>query len=169
MQSFKLKLKYSIGLIIVAIVLFNIVFWVNNIRASNNFNSMKIKITVSLHKGDFDTRLYTIKLTNNTGYSLKHTSGYLSFPIKNENGLSSNPFVIEGKYDRYSKQIIKNHDKLFLTLNAPINKVFRDTSLIDLEHPQVIIKGFVIEGNKEVPYENYLQFGYGPDRCILKK
>jgi hypothetical protein len=97
--------------------------------------------------------VYTLKIKNNGSFVIKHAVLYLSFPIKTENGTKSNPFKIEAKAnDNRNHYLIKPVDEVYYTVYAPIDEVFTDTSLIDIENPTIEFKGFHLNGKEEIPF-----------------
>ncbi|KJS13053.1 MAG: hypothetical protein VR67_05960 [Peptococcaceae bacterium BRH_c8a] len=114
----------------------NIIFSVINIQSEEEFKS------------------YTIKLTNKTGFELTHLMLNLSYPIKTSNGTKNNPFMVEGKADNLTRPVnLKTEESIQFSIYAPVKEVFSDTDLLDFENPSIELKGYVKEGNKEIPFK----------------
>jgi len=112
---------------------------------------IEFKIVNSQSTDEFE--FYEIEISNHTGFELTYLSFHLGYPIKLPNGSKSNPFVIEGKTDTGIRPInLETGETINFSIHAPIQEVFSNTDLLDFENPSVELKGFVIEGNEEIPF-----------------
>ena len=119
----------------------------------DEFNDEKILFTVVDTKFTSEYNSYTIEIENETGFELTHLVFTMSYPIKKLNGNKENPFVIEGKTFNTIKPVtLKSGESIQFFISAPIKEVFSENDLLDFEKPHVELKGFVKEGNKEIPF-----------------
>ena len=96
---------------------------------------------------------YQVSFKNKTPFIVKNNAVYLSFPIKmGQSGLRTNPFKIEADDIKGNIDYVKPGDEVILSIYAPVKEVFSETKLIDLEHPSIDAKGYVLQGEKEIRY-----------------
>ncbi len=119
----------------------------------DEFNEDKIVFNVVDTKSTSEYTTYTIEIKNETGFELTHLMFTMSYPIKKSNGTKENPFEIEGKTINTTNPVtLKSGESIQFSISAPIKEVFSDNDLLDFENPDVELKGFVKEGNKEIPF-----------------
>ena len=119
----------------------------------DEFNDEKIMLNVVDTKSTNEYTSYTIEIKNETGFELTHLMLTMSYPIKKSNGTKENPFEIEGKtVNKINPVRLKSGESIQFSISAPIKEVFSDNDLLDFENPDVELKGFVKEGNKEIPF-----------------
>ena len=119
----------------------------------DDFNDEKIIFTVVDTKLTSEYNSYTIEVKNETGFELTHLMFTMSYPINTSNGKKENPFVIQGKTVNTKNPVtLKSGESIQFSISAPIKEVFSENDLLDFENPEVELKGFVIEGNKEIPF-----------------
>jgi hypothetical protein len=119
----------------------------------DEFNDEKIMFNVVDTKSTSEYNSYTIEIENETGFELTHLMFTMSYPIKKSNGTKENPFEIEGKTVNTINPVrLKSGESIQFSIFAPIKEVFSDNDLLDFENPDVELKGFVKEGNKEIPF-----------------
>lgn len=117
------------------------------------FNDEKIVFNVVNTKSTSEYNSYTIEIENETGFELTHLMFTMSYPIKKSNGTKENPFEIEGKtVNTINPVTLKSGESIQFSISAPIKEVFSDNDLLDFENPDVELKGFVKEGNQEIPF-----------------
>ena len=119
----------------------------------DEFNDEKIVFNVVDTRSTSEYNSYTIEIKNETGFELTHLMFTMSYPIKKSNGTKENPFEIEGKtVNTINPVTLKSGESIQFSISAPIKEVFSDNDLLDFENPDVELKGFVKEGNKETPF-----------------
>jgi len=119
----------------------------------DEFNDEKIMFNVVDSKSTSEYNSYNIEIENETRFELTHLIFTMSYPIKKSNGTKENPFEIEGKAgNRINPVTLKSGESIQFSISAPIKEVFSDNDLLDFENPHVELKGFVKEGNKEIPF-----------------
>lgn len=119
-----------------------------------HFKDGNIIFNVTNIEADSGHMFYTIEISNKTGFDLTHLTFNLSYPIKEENGSKSNPFVVEAKTESGIRPVnLSSEEKLLFYISAPIKDVFGDSKLLDFENPNVQLKGYYIkEGKEEIPF-----------------
>jgi len=118
------------------------------------FNDKDIKITLTnLKKQDEYSSSYTIEIKNEGQLELKNLYLFLYYPILTNNGSRTNPFKVEAKPDAPSPINLKKGQRATFVIFAPHKEVFGDSELLDLENPAIELKGIVVRGGKELPFE----------------
>lgn len=144
-------MKFKLAIIFSAIILLGLL-----VGCSPNFaefNDEKIVFNVVNTKSTSEYNSYTIEIENETGFELTHLMFTMSYPIKISNGTKENPFVIEGKtVNTVNPVTLKSGESIQFSISAPIKEVFSVNDLLDFENPDVELKGFVKERNKEIPF-----------------
>lgn len=144
-------MKFKLVIIFSAIILLGLL-----VGCSPNFaefNDEKIVFNVVNTKSTSEYNSYTIEIENETGFELTHLMFTMSYPIRKSNGTKENPFEIEGKSGNTVNPVtLKSGESIQFSISAPIKEVFSDNDLLDFENPQIELKGFVKEGNKEIPF-----------------
>jgi hypothetical protein len=144
-----MKKKYLI--LISSIMLLGVLFGCSTKK--EQFNDENIIFNVVNTQSTNEFKSYTIEISNKTGFDLTHLTFTLSYPIKTSNGSKGNPFVVEGEADNSTRPVnLISGETTKFSIFAPINEVFSDTDLLDFENPSVELKGYVREGNNEIPF-----------------
>jgi ABC-type molybdate transport system ATPase subunit len=99
-----------------------------------------------------ESRSYVIEVENNALFEITHLNFHLTYPIKQANGHKGNPFGIEGKTDRRPVNL-KPGESIRFAIDAPVKEVFSNTNLLDMDQPYIGLKGYVKEGNGEIPFQ----------------
>lgn len=100
-----------------------------------------IKLVLKERKEDRDGTHFTLKLQNNSKYTIVQNNVYLSFPIKTENGSKSNDYKIEAKQNKLH---IKPGEELLLSVYTS-KEMYEGNNKIDFENPNIEIKGYLDE------------------------
>jgi len=117
--------------------------------AQSRVDINKIKIT-QLNSSELPTGIsYSFKLRNGTGHTIKQNTVYLSFPIKNLKGVSTNNFKIEAAGNKLD---IKPNEELTLSFFCQREDYVNNASL-DIQHPNLEIKGFIDTVTEENHFE----------------
>jgi hypothetical protein len=119
---------------------------------NKSFDDKDISFKLINVEATSEFRSYVIEIKNNAEFELTHLNFYLSYPIKQQSGSKSNPFLIEGKTDKRPISLMSGESVQF-TIFAPIKEVFSDSNLLNFEHPDIDLKGYVKQGNKEIPFQ----------------
>lgn len=144
-------MKFKLLIIFSAILLLGLL--VGCSPSFDEFNDQKIMFNIVDTKSKSEYTSYTIEIKNETGFELTHLMLTMSYPIKKSNGTKENPFEIEGKaVNKINPLRLKSGESIQFSISAPIKEVFSDNDLLDFENPDVELKGFVKEGNKEIPF-----------------
>jgi hypothetical protein len=84
---------------------------------------------------------YTFKVHNESKYIIKQNTIYMYFNIKTPNEDKENPFKIETEGNKLN---IKPNEQFIITATVPKTDVLQ-TNLLDMEHPEIEMKGYVEE------------------------
>ncbi|WP_422657535.1 hypothetical protein ACK8P5_17470 [Paenibacillus sp. EC2-1] len=100
-----------------------------------------IRLVLKERKEDRDGTRFTLRLQNNSKYTIVQNNVYLSFPIKIENGSKSNDYKIEAKQNKLH---IKPGEEVMLTVYTA-KEMYEGNNKIDFENPNIEIKGYLDE------------------------
>ena len=99
---------------------------------------------------------YSLKLINSSPYLIKQNSVYISYPIKNGNGLSLNKCKVEANGNKLD---IKPKEEVILNVLMN-NENFQDNKMLDTENPDIQIEGYINEVKEINHFEKSGSFEY---------
>ncbi|SOC41523.1 hypothetical protein [Ureibacillus acetophenoni] len=118
-----------------------------------SFDDRNISFYIVEKEATAEYESYRFEIANNTGYELTHLIFNLSYPIKELNGSKSNPYEIEGKPVNADLHVnLKSGETMTFLIDAPIKEVFGDTDLLDIEYPNIKLRGYYKDGKEEIPF-----------------
>lgn len=101
------------------------------------------KITVEMieKKNTADGKFYSLKLSNNSKYTITQNNVYVSYNIKIEKGEKGNDFKVLTRNNRLH---IKPNEAVILTANVP-KEMYEGNQYINIDEPYVDIMGYIVE------------------------
>lgn len=137
------KLIYAALLSLISISLLTSIGCSNSEKINFDNVNKEIKIEViDISKSQQGTT-YKLKLINSSKYVIKQNSIFLSYPIKLNNGLSTNKCKVEATGNKLD---IKPSESVILTAFMQIEN-YKNTEFLDIEHPELEIEAYIGEVN----------------------
>lgn len=139
------------GLCLIALfMLTSIIFGCSDNKGE--FDDKNIIFNVIETEETTEYQLYTIEISNKTGFDLTHLTLNLNYPIKTVNGSKSNPYTIAGETDGIRPINIKSGETLTFSINAPIQEVFGNSDLLDFKNPNIRLQGYYKKEKEEIQF-----------------
>lgn len=115
------------------------------------FDDTDVHFKLVYHQSRDGIDVYRIEVKSTSPLELTHLTMYLSYPLKIQNGHTSNPFAIASQNNQQLVNL-KNGQSTQFSFYAPIKEVFGNSTLLDFKDPEIELNGYTQEGNKETPF-----------------
>lgn len=121
--------------------------------SSPAFDPEDLEIRVLKFHSEENFNSFDIELENKGPSEVGYLKLYISYPIKQGNGIKVNPYKVEAVSNKQEVVRLKQGEKVSLHVSTPTKEVFGDSGLIDLQHPSYELDGYVLEQDREVPFQ----------------
>lgn len=99
----------------------------------------KITIKLDNQKSVNDGISYSLKLVNNSDYTIKQNNVFMSYPLKQNNGYTGNEYKVEAEGNKLD---IKPGEEIELKVFAP-SKGVGDKSSLSFDAPNIEVEGYL--------------------------
>lgn len=140
--------------VVIVMILLILIFSFGCVKSTFGQQFDDSQIQISLQKTqELDTgTAYTFQLINKTKFTLKHLRLSVSYPINQNNSSRFNPFKVELSSQNGNSEIVKPGQEVIFLGYVPVKEVLTDPARFDPEKPDLEMKGYVLQGNEEIPF-----------------
>lgn len=140
----------------IALLLLTFCFGCTKSTVSQQFDDSQILVGLQKVQDIGTGRAYTYRVANRSKYALKHARLFVSFDL-NQNGVSrQNPFKVELTSVQGISEVVKPGQEVIFNEFIPVKELFPEGNWFDLNGPNVVLSGYLIQGREEIPFTKTL-------------